>query len=236
MGLKTPPMAAPPAYPPAAQLRVLADQLAAKVVPRRHLSGNPHARIGEQHIFAERLIEVVLRVRERDRRSTSTTPGALLPEAADAARRLDDAYARMNRGDCDWVEHIKKTQPQFLAGKIEDIPATIANLSALLHTALGRSYPVPKSRLYRQFGMRRPRVRDQMLRELVFGLLAAARDSGGKLSFNVNSGSGTLANVLDRLRRHLPTGLVPQPVASRSRTIQRIKNEFNRLSSRSPKT
>jgi hypothetical protein len=65
-----------------------------------------------------------------------------------------------------------------------------------------------------------------MLRELVFDLLSATRDTGGKLTFNVNSASGTLANSLYLLREHLPKGLVKDPL--QSRTIQRLKTEFFR--------
>ncbi len=207
-------MASPPTYPPAAQLNVLAVRLAAKIVPRRHLPGAPQARTDDQHILAERIVETVLRLRERDRRSTGQLVGGLLPQAADAARRLQDIYARMSQEDRDWVEHIKKTEMQFLAGEIQHIETTISNLSRLFHSALGVASPFPKPPkhrrrapdhidrhdLHKKLGMLKPRVRDQMLRELVFGLLRAARDTGGELRFDKNSGSGTLAETLCLLR------------------------------------
>jgi hypothetical protein len=237
MGLKSLPMGTPPTYPPANQLRVLATRLAGKVVPLRHLPENPHARNDEQHIFAERLIETVLQVRERDRRSTGKiVAGLAWRQAADAARRLQDAYSRMNEQNRNWIEHIKRTQMQFLAGEIQDVEATILNLSALLHAAAGKTTPIlaprgKKHALYKKLGMLKPRVKDQILRELVFGLLHAARDTGGKLDFNKNSESGALAETLRHLRdgKYLPPGLVPDPLPAP--TIQRLKSEFSRLTS-----
>jgi hypothetical protein len=233
-------MVTAPTYPPAAQLRVLAERIAAKVVPRRHLPGKPQARTDEQHIFAERLIQTVVRVRGIDRRSTGQVVGSLLREAANIARRLEDIYSRMSRRDRDWVEHIKGAQMQFAAGKIQHVEATLSNLSMLLHSALGKAYPIskpprlrktPSSRfnLLKGLGMLKPRVKDQMLRELVFGLLHAAQETGGKLDFNKNNESGALAETLRLLRdgNYLPPGLVPDPL--RPSTIQRLKTEFSRL-------
>jgi hypothetical protein len=223
-------------YPPAPQLRVLADRIAAKVVPRTHVKDKPQARTDEQHIFAERLIATVLRVRDLDRRTTSGV--AALRAAADAARRLQDAYSRMSKENRDWVEHIKRIQTQFSAGEIQDLETTIWNLSMLLHTALGKTTPTRKppkySRayaLYKEEGMFKPRVKDQILRELVFGLLSAAQDTRGKFVFNKNKASGNLAETLCVLRdgKYLPPNLVSNPL--HPSTIQRLKDEYSRLTS-----
>ena len=72
-----------------------------------------------------------------------------------------------------------------------------------------------------------PKIRDQRLRELVSGLLSAARDANGKLTFDKNKESATLAVALRLLRDHLPEGLVPDPLPSS--TIQRVKTAFFRL-------
>jgi hypothetical protein len=218
-------MSNPSLYPPEAGLKILAERLAARVVPLAQLPGNAHARTDDQPLLAERIVQLVLRIRDRDRRARGQTAGGLLHEAADAARRLDDAYSRMNRSDREWVEHIKQSQLQF--GETNDIGATIANLSMLLHSALGKTYPVPKDRSRKQFGIKNLTVKDQLLRELVFGLLSAADDTGGKFEFNVNTAGGTLGHALDRLRPYLPDGLVPEPL--RGRTIQRLITEFSRL-------
>jgi hypothetical protein len=224
-------MPTPPTYPPAAQLSVLTERLAkiAKV-PTNY-----------QHDFCERIIQTVLGVRNRDRRTTGQIVGGLLSEAADAARRLRDTYSRMSQEDRDWVDHIKRTQMQFTAGEIQHVEATISNLSMLLHSATGRASPVPKPPrraaqkgrhdLHKELGMLEPRVKNQILRELVFGLLHAARDAGGELDFNKNRDSGALAVTLRLLRdgKYLPPDLVPDPL--RGSTIQRLKDEFSRLTS-----
>ncbi len=69
-----------------------------------------------------------------------------------------------------------------------------------------------------------------MLRELVHGLLAAATETGGRLTFDKNSASGKLYRALDLLRDHLPPGLVPEDLPKAAAKIQRLKNEFVRLS------
>jgi hypothetical protein len=224
---RTAPAAAAPTYPPAAQLEVLAARLAkiAKV-PANY-----------QHDFSEHILRTVLGVRERDRRSTGVRPGGLLPKAADAARTLQDAFCQMNRHDREWVEHIKKTQVKFIRGEVDDLETAIVNIASVLHAALGKRSTVlkppkrdPRYALYQQLGMLAPRVKNQPLRELVFGLLHAAQDTGGRFDFNKNSESGALAEALRLLRdgNYLPSGLVPSPLPAT--TIQRLKNEFVRLS------
>src|SRR5262245_43543352 len=128
-------VATSPTYPPVAQLRVLAARLAkiAKV-PTNY-----------QHEFCERIVETVLSVRARDRRSTGEIAGPVLRKAADAARRLQDAYSHMNELNRHWIEHIKRTQMQFMAGEIQHVEATITNLVGLFHTAAGEATPIPAS-------------------------------------------------------------------------------------------
>jgi hypothetical protein len=218
----------PKRYPPLAQLKLVAERLAAKVVPVTHVPGKPLARTDDQPLFVESVVELVLRLRERDRRATGTKPGGLLDEAAKAARRLDHAYTHMNQRDREWVEHIKQLDSHLWAHEIHDMQTTISHLSILFHFALGKTYPLPKRAWHGRLGMGGAKVRDQLLRELVFGLLRTAKETRGKFTFNVNSAGGTLADALDRLRPHLPNGLVPQPL--HARTIQRLKNEFSRLS------
>jgi hypothetical protein len=145
-----------------------------------------------------------------------------LVDAADAARTLQKEFSRINKDDRDWIENIKQSELQFLAGEIHDVETTILNLSILLNAAAGR-----RSRLPPWLEENALKVRDQLFRDLVFGLLGAAEDNGGELTFNKNSETGTLAEALDLLRGHVPPGLVPEPLPVA--TIQRLKTDSRRL-------
>ena len=50
----------------------------------------------------------------------------------------------MKERNRNWIENIKRTQMQFLAGEIQDVEATISNLAALLHAAAGKTTPIPE--------------------------------------------------------------------------------------------
>jgi hypothetical protein len=182
-----------------------------------------------QSEFCKRLSESVTSIRRWDRRSTGEVPDGPLLQAADASRRLQDAFFRMNKRDRDWIEHFRQFEQRYLfaAGEIDDLGATISNIAMLLHAALGKPLPVPRHIAKRFRAKEQHITRDRMLRELVFELLSAAWDTDGKLTFNMNSGSGTLADSLCLLRDHLPEGLVTDPL--HYRTIQRLKTEFLQL-------
>jgi hypothetical protein len=183
-----------------------------------------------QHEFSERIIEIVMAFRKRHRSPEWGKPGGLLTEAADAARRLQDTFYRMNEWDRAWIEHVQQSEQLLFADRINDLGSTISQIVVLLHAALGRSPPVPRHIAKMSAKLlegKSPKIRDQMLRELVFGLLAAATRTDGKLSFDMNKESGTLAVALRILRDHLPEGLVPEPLPSR--TIQRLKTQFFQL-------
>jgi hypothetical protein len=230
-------MPKPATFPPLAQLKVQARRIAANVLPPIRLPGRrPLKRSHEQQSLAECIVETVLRVRDRDRRSTGQIVGTRLRGVAGHAKRLREAYSRLSQQDRDRIEHIKNTQAQFTAGAIQNVDATICNLSSLIHTALGKTTPIPKPlkrdhkyALYQELGMLGPKANDQMLRELVFGLLHSAKDAGGELTFDKNNESGSLATTLRGLRDggHLPPGLVKDPL--QSSMIQRLKSEFSRL-------
>jgi hypothetical protein len=205
-------MPKPQTLPPPAVLRALALRLAKLAQVSQNY----------QNDFCERISRTLLTIFQWDRRSTGAKPGYKLVEAADAARILQKTFFRLKEQDRDWVEGIKQSQMQFTAGKIDDLETTILNLSMLLNQAVGRPSPVP-----RRLETVSRSVKDQILRELVFGLLGAATDEGGIFTYDKNSETGTLANALDLLRGHLPDGLVPEPL--RASTIQRLKTEFYRL-------
>jgi hypothetical protein len=197
-------------YPAKATLEILAQRLATTAkVP------------ADQQEFRDRIIELVLDLRTRP--SSGRKPGGRLIAAAEAARVLDKKFTGMNEHDRKWVDELKRTQGVvFAAGEINDLAATITNIAILLHDALGKSYPIPK-----HLEVVRDRVKDQRLRELIFGLWSAASETGGRFTFNKNSVSGSLAIALTQLRPHLPAGLVPDPLPAP--TIQRLKAEFERL-------
>jgi hypothetical protein len=198
------------AYPTKRELRVLAGQLADEAgVPRNN-----------RQEFANRLVEIVLDLRKSYRGMTASKA---VIEAAKAAGVLDRKFSRVKQPDREWVEKFKTDHGVvFAAGEIGDVATTITNVAILLHDALGKSY---RPSLPRQMRVNKGRVNDQRLRDLVFGLLSAASANGGRFTFNKNSTSGTLAVALDRLRRHLPPQLVPNPL--HATTVQRLISEFN---------
>jgi hypothetical protein len=206
-------------YPPTAQLKILAWSLAEL------------ANANNRQECCDRIVNAVLDIRQRDRRSTATRPGEGLERAAKAAAQLDRELSSINEADREWVEHIKQSEAlPFPDGQIGNPAATATNMSVLLHNALGKTSPLPKYLRVGAPGRKLPpQVRDQMLRELVFDLLIAAEMTGGQFTLNKNSADGTLAVALDRLRPYLPSGLVPDPVPVD--TVQRLKADFfrNRL-------
>ena len=182
-----------------------------------------------QHEFSERIVEIVMSLRKQHRSPAWGKPGGLLTEAADAARRLQDTFYRMNERDRGWVEHVKQSQQLLFADQINDLGSTISQIVVLLDAALGRPSPVPRhiAKMSAALLGELPEIRDVRLRELVFGLLSAATRTGGKFTFIKDKESGTLAVALRLLRDHLPEGLVPEPLPSS--TIQRLKTVFFRL-------
>ncbi len=177
--------------------------------------------------FCELISDSALRLWKRDRRAVSSTPGQALIQAAKAARTLQQNFFYMNKQDRDWVENIRHSQMQFMAGEIDHLESTIVNLAMVFSAAIGRPSPLPRhlERILPR-GVP-PKIKDQMFRELVFGLLGAAEETRGQFRFNKNAESGTLARALNLLRDHLPKGLVPEPLPVV--TIQRLKTDFFRL-------
>jgi hypothetical protein len=204
-------------YPAKATLEILAQRLAAT---------RAKVPAGNQQEFRDRIIELVLDLRKRARPSTEK-PSQGLIEVAKKARELDEQFTSLDEHDRKLVDEVKRTQGVvFAAGEINDVAVTITNIAMLLHNALGKSYPV-RHLVPRHLDVGHFTVKDQRLRELVFGLLSAASDTGGHFTFNKNSLSGSLATALTQLRPHLPAGLVPDPLPAT--TIQRLKAEFERL-------
>jgi hypothetical protein len=185
----------------------------------------------ERDEFCKRISETVLRLWKRDRRSMSSKPGQDLVQAAKAARTLQQTFFRLNKQDRDWVENIMHLEMQFMAGEIHHLESTILNLTMLFCSAIGRPSPLPRhsERFLERLLPKRvpPKIKDQMFRELVFGLLSAAAETRGQFRFDKNYESGTLARALNLLRDHLPKGFVPEPLPVV--TIQRLKTDFHQL-------
>jgi hypothetical protein len=179
--------------------------------------------------FCERIVKIVMSLRKPHRSPEWGKPGGLLTEAADAARRLQDTFYRMNKRDRAWVEKVKPSQLQFLDGEIKVLGATINSIVLLLDGALGRPSPVPPHIAKMNaalLGGKFPKIRNRRLQKLLIGLLSATADTHVILTFDKNKESATLADTLRLLRDHLPEGLVPDPLPSS--TIQRVKTEFFR--------
>lgn len=120
-------------YPAPYQLNLVAQRIAKIAKVSAHY----------QHEFSERIVELVMSLREPHRNPAWGKPGGLLTEAANAARRLFDTFYRMNRRDRDWVEHVKQSRLQFVAWDINDLGWTIYQIALQLDAALGIRAPVP---------------------------------------------------------------------------------------------
>jgi hypothetical protein len=181
----------------------------------------------ERDEFCELISDSVLRLWKRDRRATSSKPDQDLVQAAKAARTLQQTFFRLNKQDREWVENIMHLEMQFMLGEIHHLDSTILNLAMIFSAAIGRPSPLPRH--LERILLKRvpPKIKDQMFRELVFGLLSAAAETRGQFRFDKNYERGTLARALDLLRGHLPKGLVPEPLPVV--TIQRLKTDFFRL-------
>jgi hypothetical protein len=129
--------------------------------------------------FCELISDSALRLWKRDRRATSSKPDQALIQAAMAARTLQQQFFNMNKQDRDWVENIIHSQMQFSAGEIHHLEPTILNVAMVFSAAIGRPLPLPRH--LERILLKRvpPKIKDQMFRELVFGLLSAAAETRG---------------------------------------------------------
>ena len=176
----------------------------------------------EQEVFYEDISGSFERIWQRDRRAVLSKPGPALVRAARAATTLQKEFHRLSQQDREWVENIRSSS------MFQEIPLerAIMQLELVFNHAIGR--PSKRLELPRAWRHRvQNTVKDQMLRELVFSLLNAARQNYGEFTLDKNSQSGALLEALDILRPHLPKGLVPNALPLG--TIQRLKTEFFRL-------
>jgi hypothetical protein len=179
----------------------------------------------ERETFCDHLCTSMQRLWKRDRRATSSKPGAALRQAAEATRSLLKSFDKLRQEDRDWVDNFCAQSTLFGEG-IERLDTTILNLAIVFNHAVGRPSPIPRKllALSEKLGVEPLSVRDQMFREVVTGLMTAAAENRGKFTLDSTSKTGTLIEALDLLRDHLPEGLVRyDPPAG---TIQRIKKQF----------
>jgi hypothetical protein len=175
----------------------------------------------EQEVFYEDISRSFERIWQRDRRAVLSKPGPALFKAARAATTLQKQFYRLSQEDREWLENIRSTS-LFRGIPVEK---AIMELELVFNHAIGRHSR--RRELPRKWQLLQAGVKDQMLRELVFSLLRAARDNSGELTLDKNLSTGSLLEALDILRPHLPKGLVPKALAAS--TIQTLKTEFFRL-------
>jgi hypothetical protein len=180
--------------------------------------------VDKRKLFYEYLSESFGQTWQRDRRAVSSKPGPALVRAAKAATTLQKEFYRLSQQDREWVENFWSSS---IFSNKTSLGLTITELAIEFNHAIGR--PSQNLAVPRRFRQRQVRftVKNQMLREVVFSLLGAARDHYGEFTLDKNYQSGTLLKALNILRPHLPKGLVPNalPVG----TIQKLKTEFSRL-------
>lgn len=214
-----PPTPTPVPKPPTPTPRVL------PIIVARQLASLAGVPVDKRKLFYEYFSESFGQIWQRDRRAVSSKPGPALVRAAKAATTLQKEFYGMNKEDRGWVDHIISSSKAFLGGKKIPLGGTIIQLALVFNHAIGRRSP---TQLPRRWRLRfQQKVKDQMLRELVFSLLSAAYEVRGEFTLDKNQQRGTLLKALHILRPHLPKGLVPNvlPVG----TIQKLKTEFSRL-------
>jgi hypothetical protein len=179
----------------------------------------------EQEEFHEQFSSSYAKIWQRDRRAVLSKPGPALLKAARASTTLQKEFYRLSQEDRDWLENIRSTS---LFREFRGIPVqkAIMELELVFNHAIGK--PSRRRELPRKWQLLQAGVKDQMLRELVFSLLRAARDNYGEFTLDKNSPpKGSLLQALDILRPHLPKGLVPNALPAA--TIQTLKTEFSRV-------
>jgi hypothetical protein len=183
------------------------------------LAGVPAA---EQELFHEQFSLSFALTWQRGR-AVSSKPGSALVKAARAATTLQKEFYRLSQQDRERVGYLRSSS----GFSKTSLGLAITELAIVFNHAIGRrSQNLAVPRVFRQ-RQDRFRVKDQMLRELVFSLLGAARDHYGEFTLDKNYQSGTLLQALNILRPHLPKGLVPNALPFG--TIQKLKTEFSRL-------
>jgi hypothetical protein len=106
-------------YPAPYQLNLVVEKIAKLAKVPKHY----------RHEFCERIVKIVMNLRKPHRSPEHGKPGGLLTEAADAARRLQDTFSRMNKRDRAWVEHVKQSEQLLVVDQITNLGSTISQIS-----------------------------------------------------------------------------------------------------------
>jgi hypothetical protein len=200
-----------------------------RVADRAGISGN------DREQFCDYVCETIEMVRKLDRCVVSSKPGDALVKAARAARALNEAVCSLNTSDRDWVNVIADKHPTLAQEKrirgttelfeINELNQTVWLVAALFNFAVNQASPaVPgkvgePGRKSKKSGI----GRDMMFEFFLGRILTTTAEAGGKLSFNKNSGEGTLVQALVILRKLLPRGVIP--AALNLTAIQQIKTK-----------
>jgi hypothetical protein len=177
----------------------------------------------EHNQFCELVQGTVQRVWELDTRARSSKPGQALDEAARAARALHKAYLKLNKEDREWVVGFL-TPNSYYGGELRELPLTIRRLAHLFSTAVGKSLPEAPALSTKKPDWRLRTVKDATFDTFLTHLFVDVAETGGKLTFTKQGGSGTLIAALDILRPHLPEGVVPKRLPLGR--IQKIKANY----------
>jgi hypothetical protein len=192
--------------------------------------------VTERELFCDYVCDTVETVKKLDRRATSAKPGDALVKAADAARALNEAVCSLKKEDREWVDMIADSHPSLFQVErirgtrgttdlfqINELNYTVWLLATLFNFAVNRSSPIvpgvvgSPGRTSKKSGI----GRDMMFEFFLARLDTATAEAKGRLSFNKNLCTGSLVKALDRLRLHLPEGVIP-PALNRW-TIQEIR-------------
>jgi hypothetical protein len=180
---------------------------------------------GEIPLFCDAICETVQRVWETDRRAVSSRPGRALLKAAEAARTLNEAFCSLNKDDREWVERLMARNHRY-AELPREFMQMVSQIDDLFSTAIGKTFPImPGTAALRdKRGRRKRSIKDTTFEVFIRHILLFTAEYGGELTFDKNFQKGTLIDVLELLRPHLPKGVVPNVLPYG--TIQKIKTKF----------
>lgn len=185
------------------------------------------AQIPAQEIppFCDAICESVQRAWDLDRRAVASKPGRALFKAAAAARTLNEAFCSLNKEDREWVERLLARNPVYRELQRE-LTQVVSKIDDLFSTAVGKTFAIMPgtAALRNKRGRRKRSIKDTTFEVFIRQILLFTAEYGGKLTFDKNLQQGTLVDVLELLRRHLPKGVVPNVLPHG--TIQKIKTEF----------
>jgi hypothetical protein len=179
----------------------------------------------EREFFRDCACGIVEDIWWRDQQAVPARSGPALMKVAKAARMLHEAQLELHEQDRAWVNRILEREPAVFGQQLERLPQTTWQLDFIFSTATGTSMLPDNARPPSGRGRKQGSVSNRVFQKLVRDLLLAALAAEGELTLDKNSRKGTLMDALTILRKHLPTGLVPDVLSPG--TIQRIKTRFN---------